>query len=467
MIEKNEIDTMALNLNVHPSHVQRDYVHGWLLSLLYSRSTLADRLVLKGGNCLRKCYFEHSRYSRDIDFTTSVGIREDELGRELNSIAEELEAKAGVKFDKSKTIVGDKKRADPDKKISEAKLYFYDFYGKETEIVLGVRLDITQFDRLYLPVQERSIIHPYSDAALCKTSIECVKLEEILASKMRCLLQRKHIADLFYLIYATIFNPEIEINRQELISTFFRITIFRSNPSVVKGLFVDLPLEALGQSWSKYISCPNVSWFDFERAKEGFLSLIDILIPGHAEHYSDHTFFPSKLRNPILEAAESKKLLRLVYDNVDRLVEPYELSFKIRKDNIAREYLYAYDTTGGNSSGPGLKTFVSGKVQDIEVTDNDFEPRYDIETIKSGGAETVSRFTERLTGRSRNPFGVARPIAQKTRSSRLSSVGWGIEYQVECPYCGKRFKIKTMDTELNKHKDKFDNICYGKVGFIV
>ncbi len=223
---------MANNLGVHPSNVQRNYVHGWILSLLYSESTLADRLILKGGNCLRKGYFEHSRHSRDIDFTTSVGIKDDEIGRELNSIATQLETRAGVKFDTSKTIVGDKKRADSEKKISEAKLYFKDFYGKESEIVLSVRLDITQFDKIYLPVQTRSHVHPYSDAEFCKAAIKCVKLEELLASKMRCLLQRKHIADLFDLVYATVVNPDIAINRQELISTFFRITIFGSNPSI-------------------------------------------------------------------------------------------------------------------------------------------------------------------------------------------------------------------------------------------
>jgi len=465
MIERNEIDAMAESLGVHSSHIQRDYVHGWILSLLYSDSSLSDRLVLKGGNCLRKGYFEHSRYSRDIDFTTSVGISDEELGRELNAIASALESRTGVRFDTSKTIVGDKKRADSDKKISEAKLYFKDFYGKESQIVLGVKLDVTQFDKIYLPVQERELVHPYSDVIECKSTIKCVKLEEILATKMRCLLQRKHIADLFDLVYATIINPEIEINRQELISTFFKITIFSSNPSIVKGLFIDLPLEALGSFWSRYISCPNVSWFDFERAQSSFKELIEALIPGHAEHHHDRTFFPSALRNPILEAADSQVLLRLVYGSAERLIEPYELAFKIRKDGIAREYLYAYDTVGGRSSGPGLKTFVSDKVQELEITDKKFEPRYDIETNKSGGSETVTRFTERQQPIRRNLLGNRMPA--RSSVSRPKKQSWGVEYQVECPYCNKRFKRKAMNTKLNKHKDKYGNKCYGTIGYMV
>ena len=304
-------------------------------------------------------------------------------------------------FDLSKTRVGDKKSADSQKKTSEARLYFKDFYDKENEIILRVRLDITQFDKIYLPIQERSLIHPYSDYEACKTKIRCVKIEEILATKMRCLLQRKHIVDLFDLVYATIISNEFEINRTELISVFFRITIFGSNPSVAKGLLVDLPFEALRRFWSKYISCPSISCpsisrFGFEKAKEGLLELINLLIPGQANRDYSHVFFPSSLRNPILEAADTSTLLKLRYDSITRLVEPYELAFKIRKDGVAREYFYAYDTTGGRSSGPGLKTFISGKIQSIEKTDQKYQPRFPIELSKAGGVETVSYFERKI-----------------------------------------------------------------------
>lgn len=93
-----------------------------------------------------------------------------------------------------------------------------------------------------------------------------------------------------------------------------------------------------------------------------------------------------------MESAGSQTMLRLRYAGVNRLVEPYALSFKSRRDGTAREYLYAYDTTGGRSSGPGIKTFVPGKVQAAENTDIKFEPRFEIELKKAGGAETVGRF---------------------------------------------------------------------------
>ncbi len=176
MITLGEIKRASEEFEIHTSHVQRDYVHGWLLSSLYTSSALSRSLVLKGGNCLRKGYLESSRYSRDLDFTTSRSIPEDELGREFNLILDSLSARAGIDFDTSRTRVERKRGADSEKHISEARLYFEDFYGIKRSLVLSVRVDVTQYDRLYLPVQERNLIHPYSDVEACSVPIRCVQL---------------------------------------------------------------------------------------------------------------------------------------------------------------------------------------------------------------------------------------------------------------------------------------------------
>ena len=441
MIDRNEIDRMSEEMSVNTSNVQRDYVHGWILSLLYSKSPLSNLLTLKGGNALRKGYFEQTRFSRDIDFTTTGKIYEEKLAREFNEICKALAERSGVIFDTEKTLVKRKRGADEDKDISEVRLYFSDFYGKPSEIILGVRLDVTQFDRLYLPIQKRNLIHPYSDADSCSTLIRCVQLEEILATKMRCLLQRKHIADLFDLAYATIIAPEIKIDRRALISTFYKITTFRRQPSVVKGLFFDLPLETLSHVWKKYIACPIAAFFDFEHAKDTFISLVDDLIPGNATHDHSRTFFPSALRNPILAAADTLTMLKLTYSNIERLVEPYELAFKIRKDGVAREYLYAYDTTGGRSAQLGIKTFLPGKVQSLENTDKKFEPRMPVELSKAGGSETVSHFTGK---RGRRPASRSKSISRISKNTQRGWNAFHSNFKIRCPYLWKNIQKKAV-----------------------
>src|SRR6185437_4768098 len=43
---------------------------------------------------------------------------------------------------------------------------------------IALRMDVTEFGRLYLPIQQRKLIHPYSDQADCAVTLEVVSLEE-------------------------------------------------------------------------------------------------------------------------------------------------------------------------------------------------------------------------------------------------------------------------------------------------
>lgn len=117
MIKKNETEAKAKEFEIHTSNVQRDYVFGWVLAGMNTSGSLRDLLVLKGGNCLRKGYFEHSRFSRDLDFSTTTRPAEDFIGTELNRICDFVQKKTGVLFDKDRPRVDMKKRVDPEKGI--------------------------------------------------------------------------------------------------------------------------------------------------------------------------------------------------------------------------------------------------------------------------------------------------------------------------------------------------------------
>src|SRR2546426_11735659 len=98
MIGRDEIAAKADEFGIHTSNVQRDYVFGWLVNGLYETSTLADQLVLKGGNALRKGYFPLTRFSDDLDFTTTGGLDADVLHGQFNSICAYAQARSGVRF---------------------------------------------------------------------------------------------------------------------------------------------------------------------------------------------------------------------------------------------------------------------------------------------------------------------------------------------------------------------------------
>lgn len=458
MISRDEIENKSEEFGIYVANVERDYVFGWLLAGIYGDSALSTTLVLKGGNCFRKAYFPTTRFSNDLDFSTQSGVNPASLAEQLNKVCDLVHAKTGVVFDKDRNRVQQKSNADSERSIYEARLYFQDFYGNSDSITISVRLDIAEFDRIYLPIQQRYLIHPYSDEADCRVEVRCQKLEELLAAKLKCLLQRRRSSDLYDFVFVVFLNRELEVQRTEIVSTFLKKTIFERAPGVVRGLLLDLPFEVLRGLWSKYLIYPKTSHIEFDAAVATFKETVQALFGQFAVAFERHfAFFPAHLRNPIMEAASSLTLLEVAYDGHPRLVEPYSLVFKRRQDGVAREYFYCYDRTGGRSA-PGIKVFVQEKIQSIRNTAEKFEPRFAVELSKAGEHPSKGYFG--------SPFGRARASRSATPRPR-TRFNFGLTYTIECPYCGKRFKRTEFDTRLNKHKDRYGNDCYGRVGFSV
>lgn len=452
MITKDEIEAKACEFGLHAANIERDYVFGWLLAGIYGTSSLKNVLVLKGGNCFRKVYFPHTRFSNDLDFSSTTVINENDLASELNRVCDFVQGQTGVIFEKDRNWAREKGNSDKDRRIVEARLYFKDFYGNPHTTTISVHLDVTEYDRIFLPVQDRFLIHPYSDSKLCVATVRCHKLEELLAAKLKCLLQRRHSFDLYDYVYSVFINHDLEIDRGELLRTFLKKTIFEPSPGVAKGLLLDLPLETFRAIWHKYLVCPIQSIFDFDTALNRFKENIEGLFAGmQIDRYGQIAFFPSHFRNAIMEAASDLKMLDMTYDGQRRLVEPYSLAFKRRKDGFGQEYFYAYDTTGGRSSGPGIKTFLHPKIQALAVSGQAFEPRVPIELGKAGEFAGKTYFG-----------GGFRTSSFRTRSSART----GHVYLVECSYCGKRFPRKRYSARLRPHKDQYGNRCYGRSGYI-
>src|SRR5712664_3454162 len=98
MIDKAEIESKAKEFEIHAANVQRDYVFGWLLFGLFTVSDLKDRIFLKGGNALRKGYFENTRFSADLDLGTPGNVAQEVLMAELQKVCDFVQSHAGVSF---------------------------------------------------------------------------------------------------------------------------------------------------------------------------------------------------------------------------------------------------------------------------------------------------------------------------------------------------------------------------------
>lgn len=462
MIDKTEIEAKVEELAVHAANVQRDYVFGWLLSGVYRvENPLSPLLILKGGNCFRKAYFEHARFSNDLDFSTQNAFDVDLLLRGLGQACQFATEKSEVEFFIDESRVSEKRLADSESHIYEARIYFRGFYG-EGDARIRIDLDLKEYDRIFLPIQTRRLIHSYSDGPLCQGEIRCVKLEELLASKLKALLQRRHSPDLYDFVHAVFFQRTLNISRREVLSTFLKQTIYEPEPMAARNLLLELPFQAIKEFWQEYVVCPKLSLFSFEDAEGWFKTVVGEIFSLVEPRFalaglgggSALSYFPSAFRGEIMEAARLRRVLRFVYEGLERRVEPYSLAYKRRRDGVAREYFYAWDLTGGRSGQVGIKSYIADKVRSVAITDETFEPRFSIELTKSGGYFTKPYFSGAGVGKFASP--------RVSRSSGLSK-----DYTVECPYCNKRFKRSKYDTKLNEHKDRYGNRCYGRVGYIV
>lgn len=454
MIERDEIDATSRLLGVNTSDVQRDYLYGWLLAGLYGDNPLMrDRLVLKGGNAFRKAYFVNTRFSGDLDFAAPTGLRPDQLLDALNNACRMIQARTGVEFDLDRNAQTDQRSIDRDKTVHKFTLYFKDFYGKASKMTIALRMDVTAFGRLYLPIQSRRLIHPYSDQADCTTTLQVVSLEEALADKLKCLLQRLMSNDLFDLVYSIFVNHDIEVDKTTIVKTFLRKTIFESSPRAALEILLAVPFEVMRDYWNKII-CAEESRLDFsltvDRFKGELRSLFSSFRYGDANQLA---FFPPELRTPIMDAGRSRTLLRMTYDGIERLVEPYSLAFKWRKDGVGQEYLHVWDRTGGRSSRLGTKTLFNWKITALANTDIPFEPRFEIELAKAG------EYGERTTFTSARR---TRPVRSGRLHPRASA-----RYRVRCAFCQREFKRTTTSTAIRPHLDRFGNQCPGRRGYRV
>ncbi|MEI6831737.1 MAG: nucleotidyl transferase AbiEii/AbiGii toxin family protein [Candidatus Omnitrophota bacterium] len=458
MISKTEIEEKSKEFEIHVANVERDYVFGWLIYGIFSISNLKETIFLKGGNALRKGYFEHTRFSLDLDFGIPGDIDQNNLLNEINRVCDFIQEKAKVFFVKENNRIEEKFTATeapiPGLRVYEVRVYFKDFYGNADHIKIKISMDITRFDKVLLPIQRVKLIHPYSDAGEVASEIRCMKLEEIIATKLKCLLQRQHAPDLFDYAYSIKLLGG-NLNKQEVVKTFIQKTIFGKNPYVLKNILYKTPFDYFRAYWDKALICAKQLVLGVEEAIALFLSDLDNLFGIYSDNgYAQFIYFGPELRVPIMDAGRTQTLLKIRYKGSDRMVEPYSLKYLQRKDGAEKEYLYVYNRTGGENQ-PGTRCFVSERIESIENTEEKFEPRFPIELSKAGE-------------KPENPY-----LFDPNKPVHVPGLRRGVynqaspQYIYQCSFCGKKFTKSTYNGNLRPHKDKNGYPCSGRFGYYV
>lgn len=200
MITQREIIKLSEKHGVPTSTIDKDWVLGHFLNALFDFQFAKDLLYFKGGTCIRKCFVENYRFSEDLDFTLmdeSFIINENLI----KNILRKAQGVSGILFN----LFSFRKQVFEDVDQGyEVVIKFWGANHKPNQKPLPVnrwqdkiKLDIVFSEITMDSHQKRNIIHPYSDKDLINNQVNTYSYNEIIAEKLRALIQRNRPRDIY------------------------------------------------------------------------------------------------------------------------------------------------------------------------------------------------------------------------------------------------------------------------------
>lgn len=396
MITKQEILERAKEWNLRPEVVEKDYVLGWILAASSSHPVVRESWVLKGGTCVKKCFFETYRFSEDLDYTLlpDAPYDEESIVSTLRELAELTENLSGIRFSQDQFNV--KLRRD---KFGRAT--FEGRLGYQGPLAVPgwprILFDITRHEPVILATARRAVLHPYSDSLPRDIGVQTYSFEELLAEKTRALFERTRPRDLYDVAYI-LDNIENPLNSEVVRTTFrekCRIKEFEA-PTAAEIVARVRSSQELRVDWDDMLShqLPYVAPADgaverLERALSWLVVESTAQIVGSSSRLASapvparqgEIVAPATVRGGITEqlrfAGANRLLLGFNYHGKPRTVEPYSLRWAESTGNLN---LYAWEISAGQ-----IKCFTTSKMSNVHIVQQTFTPRYHVE-LGSGAA---------------------------------------------------------------------------------
>lgn len=415
MITKAEVLAVATETKLEPTTAEKDYVLSWILHGISKHAQLSQ-WIFKGGTCLKKCYFETYRFSEDLDFTVPKGaiygadeIKE-ALGEVVNAIYEETGIEARTREIEVEESFNKKKA-----KTFVAKLTYSGPLALPSKSLQRIKFDITDDEVIAEDPDLRAVFHSYSDAPKDPARVKCYSVNEILAEKTRAIYERQGRArDVFDVVnISRNFREDVSVSRAR--SALAKKFGFKEllTPSV-DLVFDRVDLEQLRANWDAQLKHqlpvlppvesfysdlpPALSWWIDEKPIEPKLQSVasqskgeDILERRHfpearsvparrigVGHQANNISFGQPWAgylDQIRYAARNRLSVRMNYHGTMRLMEPYSL----RRPKTGNLLLYVFETLKGGGRGEGVKAYKVSDIQNVEVTQQAFSPRYAVE----------------------------------------------------------------------------------------
>jgi len=207
MISRSELQRLANREKVALGVLEKDYVLTEVLKALSSVSLLSDLLVFKGGTALRKVYFADWRYSEDLDFTVKYDLQKENLQQLLDEWYSQVEQTSQIR-------------------LTTRMLHKPNGYARVRTQFIGplgypgmIFMDLTFDEPLCLEPDMRTILTmPFPSEG---QKISAYPLEELLAEKMRSLLERGKSRD-YYDVWRLLKEKSSELDFKLLVQVLFK-----------------------------------------------------------------------------------------------------------------------------------------------------------------------------------------------------------------------------------------------------
>ena len=177
----------ARRLGIPYETVLKDYSIGHLLAALAGEPTLASHLVMKGGTALRALYFADYRFSEDLDFSAEGGPRGDPLEATFRSVA--LRAQSTLSETGPTQVTLERAAHHDPHPHGQEDFVFRTQFPWQRQPMCTVKVEVTVDEPIALPAAARPILH--GDGETFAGTIRVYSLEEIVAEKLRALLQNE------------------------------------------------------------------------------------------------------------------------------------------------------------------------------------------------------------------------------------------------------------------------------------
>ncbi|MDP8238402.1 MAG: nucleotidyl transferase AbiEii/AbiGii toxin family protein [Candidatus Hatepunaea meridiana] len=182
---RNRIRDASRQLGIPQQVIEKDYALSYILAGISSQPEINNALVFKGGTALKKLFFGDYRFSEDLDFSSVDSPTGEQLE---NAILDATANTLRLLSEQGQFILRFERylEREPHPHGQDAFIIRLQFPWHPSPLC-RIKIEITHDEPVLMAPETRRLIHGYDEKLVYNVS--CYHLEEIVAEKLRTLLQ--------------------------------------------------------------------------------------------------------------------------------------------------------------------------------------------------------------------------------------------------------------------------------------